>query len=292
MNHENATLELKPDLIPASYSQLPQIQVAAGTIAGSDHLRVGRGSQDAWAVRCGRRAVVAVVADGCGSGARSEVGAELGVALFTEALFRRLESGERIAAQSTLSQARDDVIAQLRVLAASMPGPVTDCVSRRFLFTLVGVVITASLTVTFSIGDGIIVVDGVETIIGPYPDNQPPYLGYGVIDPTLTPAVDVHAVIPTDSFTCIAIGTDGAIDLAAAKSFPMPGRDQPVGALDQFWTEDRYFTNRDRLRRRLALMNREVVSADWDAQRLDRTRPLLPDDTTLVVLRKPPHGGS
>ena len=37
-----------------------------------------------------------------------------------------------------------------------------------------------------------------------------------------------------------------------------------------------------------ALVNREVVRPNWEAQRLDRQGGLLPDDTTLIVLRRRP----
>jgi hypothetical protein len=59
-----------------------------------------------------------------------------------------------------------------------------------------------------------------------------------------------------------------------------------VGPLSQFWTDDRYFANPDALRRRLTLINRESVRADFESRRLVRTPGLLPDDTTVVVLRR------
>ncbi|MDO8622315.1 MAG: protein phosphatase 2C domain-containing protein, partial [bacterium] len=55
-------------------------------------------------------------------------------------------------------------------------------------------------------------------------------------------------------------------------------------SIDQFWTDDRYFRNPDMVRRRLTLVNREAVRAENGM--LARTPGLLPDDTTLVVIRR------
>jgi hypothetical protein len=94
------------------------------------------------------------------------------------------------------------------------------------------------------------------------------------------------------------IGTDGAADLEAAAEARLPGREEPLGPLAQFWEQDRYYENADAVRRRLFLANREAPRMSSDAVagqcRPGTTsasdKPLLPDDTTLVVLRRPREG--
>jgi hypothetical protein len=62
--------------------------------------------------------------------------------------------------------------------------------------------------------------------------------------------------------------------------------------LSQFWEEDRYFRNPDALRRRLALINSEYTHLDREAGVLIREPGLLPDDTTLVAIRRRLCGGN
>ena len=63
-------------------------------------------------------------------------------------------------------------------------------------------------------------------------------------------------------------------------------KDELVGPLSQFWSEDRYFKNRDMLRRRLTIANRDVTRADWDERALIIEHGLLPDDTTIITGRR------
>ncbi|MBI4142843.1 hypothetical protein HY480_03150 [Candidatus Uhrbacteria bacterium] len=90
----------------------------------------------------------------------------------------------------------------------------------------------------------------------------------------------------TDQVHSILLGTDGVVDLIVAANRNIPGKDELVGPLAQFWTEDRYFKNPDMIRRRLTIINRDVVG--WDAARgcIDTQRGLLPDDAALVAIRR------
>jgi hypothetical protein len=96
----------------------------------------------------------------------------------------------------------------------------------------------------------------------------------------------LYAQVPTETVQSIVIGSDGVRDLIAASDRQMPGKEEFVGEIAQFWQGDRYFQNPDAIRRRLSLMNRESVKPDWQNQHLIREAGLLPDDTTLVVIRR------
>ena len=82
------------------------------------------------------------------------------------------------------------------------------------------------------------------------------------------------------------IGSDGVSDLIQVAEQALPGRSEMVGDLADFWQDDRYFRNPDQVRRRLALINREVTMLDKQAQHWVRQSGLLPDDTTLIVIRR------
>jgi hypothetical protein len=151
-----------------------------------------------------------------------------------------------------------------------------------FLFTIVGVVVTRTLALVFSLGDGLYVLNGSITRLGPFPDNTPPYLVYGLVESSLPPffhdllTFQVHALCPAAAVESVLIGTDGVADLQRIADHPLPGSTELVGPLEQFWLEDRYFRNADLVRRRLARAN----------IRLDDAGGELADDTTLVVLRR------
>ena len=67
---------------------------AAASVIGARHQRAGRNGQDAAVVVTGEDVAIAVVCDGCSSGASSEVGARLGAMVFAQKLRARLEAGE------------------------------------------------------------------------------------------------------------------------------------------------------------------------------------------------------
>jgi hypothetical protein len=260
-------------------------EVAGGTVIGRSHAVSERGNQDAytWLSRPG--SLVAVVCDGCGSGAHSEVGARLGARLVVEGLSRRLADGASLDAPELWASLRDDVLGALRGVALAMGGRLAETVAEYFLFTVVGVAVAGEQGCVFACGDGVLAVDGELTRLGPFPGNEPPYLGYGLLDRPAS--LEVVRTFPAAEVRSVLVGSDGAADLEDVAARPLPGGGT-VGALGQFWEEDRHFQNRDAVRRRLALINRDVVRPIWDERRLARQPGPLGDDATLVVIRRKP----
>jgi hypothetical protein len=262
-------------------SSLP-FDIAAASVTGREHSRAGRNNQDAFCVEACAQGVVAVVADGCGSGAHSELGAQAGARQVVASALRLLREGERVEGNGFLPLLRERSLAFLRELAQSLgKGCLQDCL----LFTVVGAVVTPEHTLVFSAGDGLWALNGQVRALGPFPGNAPPYLAYGLIPDSLVPFVP-QALVPTAEVRSLLLGTDGVGDLARLAEALVPEREEPVGALSQYWSEERYFRNPDALRRRLSLLSRESVRVDPVSHRLVRTPGLLPDDTTLVVLRR------
>ena len=266
-------------------------EIASGTVLGKDHRGSGKNNQDAFRVLKTPDLLVAIVADGCGSSKGSEVGAIIGSHLVAESLKKIVQRfPDLTSAENMLDRVRTDVIAYLRVLALQMGESLSEIVENYFLFTLVGTVITPTQAVFFSLGDGVIIINGEEQVIGPYPGNKPPYLGYGLVENSLEGSsvytFDVYQTLPTSQLSHFLIGTDGLEYFNNAQTRNVPGKDEPVGTIDQFWLEDRYFQNPDNVRRRLYLINQDKQSVDWQNQQLVRSNGLLRDDTTLVVGRK------
>lgn len=258
-----------------------RFECAAGSIPGRDHvgdgrLLVGRNNQDAWEVRASGDFTLAVVCDGCSAGRRAECGAALGARWLLEALARRLPANEPWAVR--LETARREVLARLGGLLDTLGGERAQSLHDFLLFTALGAIVTPHETAIFAIGDGVFAVNGEWTRLGPYPENAPPYLAYGLCG-TDGPVFQIQRVLPTAELDSILLGTDGVEDLIRVADRSIPGTKEPVGPIEQFWRDDRFFHNPDALRRRLA----RISSAAAGPVRIPG---LLRDDTTLVVIRR------
>ncbi|MCC6553039.1 MAG: protein phosphatase 2C domain-containing protein [Polyangiaceae bacterium] len=271
-----------------------QFEIAAGSVAGRAHVRSGRASQDAFASASRGGCLVAVVADGCGSGARSEVGAELGARVVVAEAMKRLEGGGAADAPELWERVRERALDVLGGAARALGGDLPAVVSELFLFTVLGVAISRDRAAIFGIGDGIAAVAGrggdarpPETLrIGPFPGNAPPYLGYGLLGDG--PRFVLHRAMPAEEIEAVLVGTDGAADLEGLAERKLPGSPsgERVGPLSQLWSQDRYFQNRDAVRRRLALIGRDASRPAWNERRIEREPGLLDDDTTVIVVRR------
>jgi hypothetical protein len=278
---------------------LELFEVAAGTVAGTEHTSSGRNNQDGFACRWSQNALVGVVCDGCTAAPHSEVGAKTGARLVAEQLHGAMERSSdaegRDRIGGLLEETRQQVVAALHTLGLAMGPGLPAVASEYFLFTVVGFAIGPRSSFTFSIGDGLLAVNGETLRIGPFPGNEPPYLAYGTLvasslestNPELL-RFQVHHILPTENLESVMVGSDGLEQALLAETRLLPGLAEPFGPLSQFWTEDRYFRNPVAVQRRLAQANRCVSRVDWASGTRTESPGLLPDDTTLVIARRRP----
>lgn len=286
--------------------------VQGGSVPGSDHTAPLRRTncQDAFAISQKPECVIAVVADGNGSEANSEVGAKLGVALELSLLSAQMQRCQpRLAACANIDEAtaifnqavrraEQDMLAYLRVLANALTSngeSFSEKVRQNFLFTLLGAILTPQWTGVFYVGDGCYALNGQVFQLGPFPENKPPYPAYQLfatedyeVDSPLIRA-QFAFICPTDEVKSLLIGTDGVEHLMNAEHQKLPGRSDKVGPLRQFWEEPAFVENADAIRRRLALITREshcVVAGKGGTHLMNTESGLLKDDTTLVVIQK------
>lgn len=199
-------------------------QVAGGSTAGRAHLLAERPNQDAFRLLSGDWGAVAVVCDGCGSEPGSGTGAVLGASLTARAAARQMGAEGAL----DLVLLREEILAGLSLVAGvSGLGLREHC-----LFTIVGAVLSADRALVFACGDGVVAVDGEIRILGPFPDNAPPYLAYGLLGGS-SEFERIHDGPASE----VLIGTDGAAEA-------------PLSALIG---DERLFFNHDLLRRRLRL---------------------------------------
>lgn len=266
--------------MPETSNLAIQFQCATGSIIGRNHLLVGKNNQDAYRVMLREQFIVAIVCDGCSAGMHSEVGAKIGVRMISEEVADLLDGGSAISLPEFWEQLKHNLFQKLKDFVAISNGDADlsksttmEFVNDYLLFTSVVALITSSETVTFSIGDGAIAINGKFAEIPPYADNAPPYLAYGLYNPEAI-NFEIRDRLPTSELESLLIATDGIIDLAVV---------EPV---EQFWQEDRYFKNPDAIRRKLAMLNREEVKPDWHKRELTKRSGVLSDDTSLVVIRR------
>lgn len=272
------------------YRAMPEyFEVAAGSILGKNHRRVGKNNQDAWAILTPVQTIIAVVCDGCGSRPCSEVGSQLGAQLTVKTIATML-SAERTAEDDLFWQDLHEALLEGVQDWQRRLGLDSQLLLDYFLFTMMGCLMTPETTWVFGLGDGVFAINEQIQQIGPFADNAPPYLAYGLYwaeeKGTNPLQLQIYDQQPTNQVQSLLIGSDGVGDLIEAAEACLPGQVEQVGHLSQFWGCDRYFRNPDGVRRRLAQINREVIQPDWDTQQVRKIPGLLPDDTTLISIRR------
>jgi hypothetical protein len=281
---------------------LEQFQIASGSIQGSAHRRAHVNNQDAIGLRCTKNMFAAVVCDGVSKDLRKPYGnwthSEVGAQLCTKWMLKAIETNydsflvhpHRLSAEDPFpywEDIRQEVLANMHMCASFMDGEIVENIIDYFLSTILSVLITPYGTCIASVGDGIYFLNGGEHVLGPYPDNKPPYIAYALTGSDIgsTHRFQTH-YLPTDELHSLLIGTDGVVDLHAAAGLKIPGTDRQVGPTSQFWHDDMYFDQPVAVTRQLSMINRHAVMLDREAVRVTESHGLLEDDTSLVVIRR------
>lgn len=269
-------------------------EICSGSVTGKEHRRLWKNNQDALCLEILPECIVGIVCDGCGSQPQSEVGAQLGASLIARniaATLLRLRPG-RVAWLRTLEVARRQSLLQLRAL---LRGKIvaSQKVEEMFLFSIFGFAIMPQFSAIFSLGDGIYALNGRVKQIGPFEDNAPPYLGYELFEnppfPLAQLRFQIQELILTSELQSLLVGSDGCQTFLENAEKQIPGKEEILGSLAQFYADDRYF-NGYLPTNRLKLANRESIKGDWQNQKLLIEQGLLDDDTTLIALRRKKGG--
>jgi hypothetical protein len=263
-------------------------EVAAGSLCGREHERTGKNSQDALRILSGDGWLVCIVADGCGSGAHSEVGAKLGSELVANLIAGELRINPENRLCRLLERVRKRALGELSALSSLIPGTIEERVTDFFLFTLVGCVVTELRTAVFSLGDGVVGINSAITVLDHA--NTPPYLGYGLLArpdedaAAAAPRFEIHADLSTKEVDSLLLATDGF-----AKVYSLDKDDPRHTAAEQLghlWEHDRFFSNPARVTRELTLLGRPKQTIDWERRRMSRPAGVFDDDSTVIAIRR------
>jgi serine/threonine protein phosphatase PrpC len=160
----------------------------AASIIGREHQRLWKNNQDglSWdELSIGAQEYLfGVISDGCGQGLESEVGAKL-LADFAANQIPFLLRYQIPLPQlpQTLYWQSVNYLSNLTNQTITNPEKKIQFVQNNLLATLLGVIMDQSMTIVFSVGDGLIIVnDQIEQI---NQDNQPFYLAYHLISPEM-----------------------------------------------------------------------------------------------------------
>jgi hypothetical protein len=199
--------------LPAAYDDgAPHLRARAASVIGREHAMRNGNSQDAFTLLELPQGVVGVVCDGCGSGARSEVGATLGAQYVAARAADALAQGVELAQiPARVHAALLDYLRQMVWLMRPSDGHAF--IHDHLLFTVLGLVATEGGAVLFAAGDGVVCLD--QQVMQRDENNMPNYPAYQLLNTSAlgdaAPSIrgrtfDMHAV---PQWSRLAIGTDG-----------------------------------------------------------------------------------
>lgn len=279
--------------------------IAGGSITGTKHTALSKNNEDSYYWLVHPDAIIGIVCDGCSNTKgdswqqnelileRSDVGSGLLSAMLARTIYsyvHTIKDPSLFGLRQVWHEIRADILSKLRILAHDIDINYRRALRQYFECTVVGVLILPEYTYTFACGDGIVIVNGEQFTLGPFPGNQPPYLVYNIIGVDSYPAdqleLRIIKSIPTSDVSSILIGTDGVIDLTKVADSMIPGQTETVGSINRFWEEDIVFSNPAYIRNRLASINTTRQQIIWKEETVRKEKGLLPDDTTMIVIRK------
>lgn len=261
------------------------LRITGGSTIGFEHLRRNIRNQDSyhWVMRDGL--AIVVVTDGCSGypdfDLKSEVGAIIGDELVTAVVQEIYESSEfDISQQEFWNEVSAEILFRLTTIAMLMGRDIDEVLHKYFLFTIVVGVVTDTVSVFASIGDGYWGVNGEVFEIAPLNAQTPGYLADG--DPVF---FTIQMVLPTAQLQTFFLGSDGLTDFIKNQESLVPGRKVPVGPLSQFWEYRIYQTNPLAIENHLRNVGKHVEQVQWKQNPITVAKfpSLLSDDTTIVV---------
>jgi len=259
-------------------------RIGVGSAPGFQHWRAYRNNQDAAVVVQSEQGIIGVVTDGCSQGAHSEVGAQLMARFIAQRAMQMLRCSEAdqlwrlqqpLDRRLFLAALQGAAEQYLDTLIEGLAGDKIASIQSLFLFTVLGVVITSSISFVFGLGDGVYQLNGNYFAIDQ--DNKPLYLGYRLLPEgvlTLDKAMlrfREYRYIATEQLRSVILGSDGA-DIFRLRAEEYLKSNDIVGSLDQFRNITRFTQQANAINKRLNVVNL-----------LNRKGH---DDTTLIVIRR------
>ncbi|CAN5533698.1 hypothetical protein BH10CYA1_BH10CYA1_17720 [soil metagenome] len=268
---------------------------------GTDIPKGGR-NQDSLMGVIGDGYIVIAVNDGCSGNPeqhlQSELGALAGSQIVCSVFADIIESGQPLWETVT-----DEIVDQLSLIAVALSHGrkerLEHVVRKYLMFTSVVAVIGPEETTIATVGDGYYAINGGDLKrIGPYPDNQPPYLGY-LLYPNNYPrellTFQKQVQLPTADLQSLIMGSDGLGEVAASANKRLPGKSSLVGSLTSLLDNPRFFRGGKNpengalvpwLRGLNSSVSRIVFNPGNGKPDIEYSAPLIEDDYTCVLVKR------
>lgn len=232
---------------------------ASASITGSSHQKLYYNNQDAYHFYQDDYLIVGVVADGCGGGSDSEVGARLGVNFVGN--FCRKHFTHAPFDADILKNGLVDFLKQ--VVKNQQTNEELEFIENYLFFTLFGFIIQKDQTTIFHSGDGVYHLNDKEVIIDQH--NRPNYIAKTLISGAAEIGTES---IATAQLNRLLVATDGLLHLNQPFA-----QQENLGGITQI---SDFFDNSDFFEDIIALPKYLTELAN---------KRILRDDTTMIMLK-------
>jgi hypothetical protein len=232
---------------------------ASASITGSSHQKLYYNNQDAYHFYQDDHLIVGVVADGCGGGSDSEVGARLGVNFVVN--FCRKHFTHAPFEVNILKNGLVDFLKQ--VVKNQQTSEELEFIENYLFFTLFGFIVQKDQTTIFHSGDGVYLLNDKEVVIDQL--NRPNYIAKTLISGAAEIGTESIATAQLDR---LLVATDGLLHLKQPFA-----QQENLGGITQI---SDFFDNSDFFEDIIALPKYLTELA---------TKRILRDDTTMILLK-------
>jgi len=232
------------------------MKIGYATIQGHTHRNLEYNNQDFVLITENDNFKIGLIADGCGSGSNSEVGAQLGLKFLSKRIIEKIDSDWK-------SNLKEDIQRYSKEISEIHSSDSKGFIRDFLLYTIIGFVEKDNILTIFSYGDGVIIIDDKIEIINH--DNRPKYLNNELIGNEGGEFIFKEINFENQK---IILGSDGLEDLLEGIE---KGFVEEYHSLKQFINDTENFTNPTHLPKLLRNHSRKGV---------------LKDDCTLIMIKK------
>lgn len=180
------------------------MKIGYGSIQGFTHRQLEYNNQDFVLVSENDNYNIGLIADGCGSGSNSEVGAQLGLKFLLRIISEQASSDWKVNLKENIQK----YSSQIAEIHSSNP---RDFTKNFLLYTIIGFVEENNKITIFSFGDGVIIIDDKVKVINQ--NNRPKYINNELIGNEGGKFTYEEVILDEQT---ILIGSDGVEDLIEA----------------------------------------------------------------------------
>ena len=234
---------------------------ATASVMGSSHYKLYYNNQDSYAFHQDKNCIIGVVADGCGAGANSEVGAKLGVDFILNYCKKHFQHSP-----FNVNLLQNELIDYLRnIVRNQQTNEELEFIENYLFFTIFGFIIQPKQTFVFHSGDGLYCLNNKQVIVEQ--ENRPQYFAKNLISGNSHIETEY---VETSKLKRILVATDGLIHLS--DKFKSGEKVMGMKSIDDFFDNDEHFE--------------DIISLPKFLTDLSVNKNILKDDTSMIMLKR------